>query len=65
MYLEDVRREEPGRFADRSAVGINLGPAIDANTSAHKIYLIKDKVIKITNEQHQAQLYALANTARD
>ena len=49
MYLEDVRREEPGRFADRGAEGINLGPAIDASTSAYKIYLINDKAIKITN----------------
>ena len=47
MYLEDVRREEPGRFADRGAEGINLGPAINANTSAYKIYIIKDKVIKL------------------
>ena len=30
MYLEDVRREEPGGFADRGAEGINLGSAIDA-----------------------------------
>ncbi len=50
MYLEDVRRGEPGRFADRGAEGINLGPAIDANASAYKIYLIKDKFIKVTNQ---------------
>jgi hypothetical protein len=50
MYLEEVRREDPGRFADRGAEGINLGPAIDANTSAYKIYLIKEKVIRITNQ---------------
>ena len=47
MYLEEVRREDPGRFADRGAEGIK---AIDANTSAYKIYLIKEKVIRITNQ---------------
>jgi hypothetical protein len=45
-----VRREGPGRFADRGAEGINLGSAIDANTSAYKVYLIKEKVIRITNQ---------------
>jgi hypothetical protein len=50
MYLEEARREDPGRFADRGVEGINLGPAIDANTSAHKVYLIKEKVIRITNQ---------------
>jgi hypothetical protein len=49
MYLEDVRREESGRFADRGVKGINLGLAIDQNTSAYKIYIIKDKTIRITN----------------
>ncbi len=50
MYLEDVRREEPGRFADRGVEGINLGLAIDQNTSAYKIYITKDKTIRITNQ---------------
>ena len=27
-----------------------MGSAIDANTSGYKIYLIKDKVIRITNQ---------------
>ena len=50
MYLEDVWRDEPGRFADRGVEGINLGLAIDQNTSACKIYIIKDKTIRITNQ---------------
>ncbi len=57
MYLEDARREEPGRFADRDTEGINLEPAIDANTSAYNIYLIKDKVIKITNQVKFVESY--------
>ena len=50
IYLEDVRREEPGRFADRGVEGINLGLAIDQNTSAYTIYITKHKTIKITNQ---------------
>jgi hypothetical protein len=50
MYLEHVRREGPGRFADRGAEGINLGLAIDQNISAYKIYLIKERTIKVTNQ---------------
>ena len=33
-YLEPVRRDGPGRFADRRVEGINLGQAIDQNISA-------------------------------
>ena len=50
MYLEPVRRDGPGRFADRGVEGINLGQAIDQNISAYKIYLIKERTIKITNQ---------------
>jgi len=50
MYLEDARRDGPGRFADRGAEGINLGLAIDQNTSGYKIYLPKEKVIRVTNQ---------------
>ncbi len=39
-----------GRFADRGVEGINLGQAIDQNISAYKIYLIKERTIKITNQ---------------
>ena len=50
MYLEPVRRDGPGRFADRGVEGINLGIAIDQNISAYKIYLIKERVVKVTNQ---------------
>ena len=50
MYLEPVRRDGPGRFADRGVEGINLGIAIDQNISAYKIFLIKERVIKVTNQ---------------
>ena len=50
MYLEPVRRDGPGRFADRGVEGINLGLAIDQNISAYKIFLIKERVIKVTNQ---------------
>ena len=50
MYLEDVRRDGPGKLADRAAEGINLGLAIDQNTSGYKIYFPKDKSIRITNQ---------------
>ena len=50
MRLEPVRRDGPGRFADRGVEGINLGLAIDQNISAYKIFLIKERVIKITNQ---------------
>ena len=48
-------RDIPGagttkRFADRAVEGINLGLAIDQNISAYKIFLIKERVIKVTNQ---------------
>ena len=50
MYLEDVRRDGPGKLADRAAEGINLGLAIDQNTSGYKIFFPKERTIKITNQ---------------
>ncbi len=50
MYLEDVRRDGPGKLSDRGAEGINLGLAIDKNTSGYKIYFPKERTIKITNQ---------------
>ena len=50
LYLEEARRAESGRFGDRGTEGINLGPAIDANTSGYKIYLLKEKIIRISNQ---------------
>ena len=48
MYLEDVRRDGPGKLADRAAERINFGLAIDQNTSGYKIYFPKERTIKIT-----------------
>ena len=53
LYLEPVRRDGPGRFADRGVEGINLALAINQkiqNISAYKIFLIKERVIKVTNQ---------------
>ena len=50
MYLEDIRRDSPGKLADRAADGINLALAIDQNTSGYKIYFPKERTIKITNQ---------------
>ena len=50
MYLVPERREGPGKLADRAAEGINLGLAIDQNTSGYKIYFPKEQTIKITNQ---------------
>ena len=63
MYLEDVQREEPGRFADRGVEGINPGLVIDQNTSAYKIYIIKDKTIRITNQVKFDESYFLMKEA--
>ena len=57
MYLEPVRRGGPGRFADRGVEGINLGLANDQNISAYKIYLIKERTIKITNQVNFDESY--------
>ena len=58
MYLELVRRDGPGRFADRRVEGINLGLfAINQNISAYKIYLIKERTIKITNQVNFDESY--------
>ena len=50
MYLEDVQRDGQGKLADRAAEGINLGLAIDQNTSGYKIYFPKERTFKITNQ---------------
>ena len=50
MYLEDVRRDGPGKLADRAADLIKLGLAIDQNTGGYKIYFPKERTIKITNQ---------------
>jgi len=50
MYLEDVRRDGPGKLADRAAEWINLGLTIDQNTNGYKIYLPKEETIRITNQ---------------
>ena len=47
MYLEDVRRDGPGKLAARAAEGVNLGLAIDQNTSGYKIYFPKERTIRI------------------
>ncbi len=49
MYPKDVRRDGPGKLADRAEEGINLGLVIDQNTSGYKIYFPKERNIKITN----------------
>jgi hypothetical protein len=48
-YLEPVRWSAPGKFSDRAAEGINLGLAIDLNTSGYKIYYPAERVTRITN----------------
>ena len=53
MYLENLRRDGPGRFADRGVEGINLGLgrlAIEKNTSGYKIYIPKERVIRVNNQ---------------
>ncbi len=57
MNLEDVWRDGPGTFADRGVEGINLGLAIDQNTSGYKIYLPKEMVIRVTNQVTFDELY--------
>ncbi len=64
MYLEPVRRDGPGRFADRGVEGINLGQAIDQNISAYKIYLIKERTIRITNQVSFDHQSLMRNTSR-